>query len=72
MTTNKLIQRVYAAVDYMMELDYMDRQLVVEMSQAMLNDILQTGSLQDMIHYVRHYCDVIDSEDDAIRIANDI
>lgn len=68
----ELIQRVYAAVDYLMELEGQDRAMVVEMSQAMLNDIIEESDLKPMVEYVKRYCDVYDSDDDAQRIADDI
>jgi hypothetical protein len=68
----EMLQRVYAATDYLMELEGQDRSLVVEMSQAMLNDLINGDFLKPMIEYVKHYCDVYDSDDDAQRIADDI
>jgi hypothetical protein len=70
--TLALLNRIYAAVDYMMELENQDRPMVVEMSQAMLNDVIETGELRPMLDYVKRYCDVIDGPDDAERIAADI
>jgi hypothetical protein len=38
----------------------------------MLNDLINGDFLKPMIEYVKHYCDVYDSDDDAQRIADDI
>jgi hypothetical protein len=67
-----LLNRIYAAIDYMSNLENQDQTMVIEMSQAMLNDIIETGNLRPMLEYVKHYCDVIDGPDDAERIASDI
>jgi hypothetical protein len=66
------IQTVYRAVDYMRELEGQDETLVLDMSQAMLNDLIEGNFLAPMVEYVRRYCDVIDGPDDAQRIAEDI
>jgi hypothetical protein len=70
--TLALLNRIYAAVEYMTELENQDRSMVIEMSQAMLNDVIETGELQPMFNYVKRYCDVIDGPDDIERIASDI
>lgn len=49
-----------------------DSTLTIEMSQAMLNDIIEHDTLRPMVEYITRYCDVLDSPDDAIRIAEDI
>jgi hypothetical protein len=67
-----LLNRIYAAVDYVSDLEYQDASLVIEMSQAMLNDVIENGTLKPMIEYVKRYCDVIDGPEDAERIAADI
>jgi hypothetical protein len=66
------LQRVYAAVDYLRELEGQDLGYLVDMSQEMLNDLIESGDLKPMLIYVRRYCDVIDGPDDATRIAADI
>lgn len=70
--TTTLLNRVYWAVAYMTELDGQDRSLVIEMSQAMLNDVIERGQLAPMLDYVARYCDVIDGPGDAERIAAEI
>jgi hypothetical protein len=45
---------------------------VVEMSQAMLNDVIEGHGLKPMVSYVRRYCDVLDSAADAERIADEL
>lgn len=66
------LSRIYAAIDYMTNLDGQDHGLVIEMSQAMLNDLLEGRDLAPMVEYVKRFCDVIDSADDAEQIAADI
>jgi len=66
------LNRIFYAVEYMANLEGQDPALVVEMSQAMLNDVIEGHGLKPLVSYVRHYCDVIDSEADAERIAGEI
>jgi hypothetical protein len=70
--TTTQLNRIYAAVDYFVELEGQDRSLTIEMSQAMLNDVIEGRGLAPLIDYVRKYCDVIDGPEDAERIAADI
>ena len=69
---NEILNRIYNAVDYVSQLDGQDQTLALEMSQQMLSDLINTGEIKPMIDYVRQYCDVIDSPEDAQRIADDI
>lgn len=66
------LMRIYAAVDYLSDLEGQDRSLVVEMSQAMLNDVIEGRDLAPMIDYIARYCDVIDSRAEAEQIAANI
>lgn len=66
------LNRLYSAVDYMSNLEGQDPVLVIEMSQAMLNDLIEGHGLKPMVIYVKHYCDVVDSDADAERIAEEI
>jgi hypothetical protein len=66
------LNRIFHAVDYMSNLEGQDPSLVIEMSQDMLNDVIEGRGLKPLVSYVRRYCDVIDSESDAGRIADDI
>jgi hypothetical protein len=66
------LNRIYYAVDFMADLEGQDPTLVIEMSQAMLNDLIEGHGLKPMVEYVKRYCDVIDSEADADRIAGDL
>ena len=66
------LQRVYAAVDYFSQLEGQDAVLVIEMSQFLLNAVIEGEPLPPMIDVVRRYCDVIDGPEDAERIAADI
>jgi hypothetical protein len=70
--TTTQLNRIYYAVDYMTNLEGQDLMLVIEMSQAMLNDAIEGHGLKPMVEYVRRYCDVLDSEADAERIASEI
>jgi hypothetical protein len=66
------LNRIFYAVEYMSNLEGQDAGLVVEMSQAMLNDVIEGHGLKPLVSYVKQYCDVIDSEADAERIADEI
>jgi hypothetical protein len=66
------LNRIFYAVDYMSNLEGQDPTLVVEMSQAMLNDVIEGHGLKPMASYVKRYCDVLDSDADAERIADEI
>jgi hypothetical protein len=70
--TTTQLNRIYHAVDHMAELEGQDLMLVIEMSQAMLNDLIEGHGLKPMVEYVKRYCDVIESDDDAERIAGEI
>jgi predicted transcriptional regulator len=70
--TTTQLNRVYWAVDYMTNLEGQDSTLVIEMSQAMINDLIERGELKPMLEYVRKYCDVIEDAEDAERIAEDM
>ena len=70
--TTTQLNRVYWAVDYMTNLEGQDSVLVIEMSQAMINDLIENGELKPMLEYVRKYCDVIEDAEDAERIAEDM
>lgn len=66
------LSRIFNAVDYMADLEGQAAVLVIEMSQAMLNDVIEGRGLQPLVSYVTRYCDVIGSEADAERIAGEI
>ncbi len=70
--TTTQLNRIFYAVDYMADLEGQDPVLVIEMSQAMLNDLIEGRGLKPMVEYVERYCDVIDSAADAERIAGDL
>lgn len=71
-TTQDMLNRIYAAVEYISNLEGQDTTLVLDMSQAMLNDVINMNELKPMINYVRHYCDVYDDDAMAVEIAEDI
>ena len=66
------LARIYAAVEYLTELEGQDRSLVIDMSQTMLSDVIERGQLDPMADYIRRFCDVIDGPADVERIAADI
>lgn len=66
------LNRIYAAVDYVSNLEGQDMMLTLEMSQQMISDLINMGEIKPMIDYVKRYCDVIDGPEDAERIAEDI
>jgi len=70
--TTTILNRIFLAVDHISNLEGQDMTLVVEMSQAMINDVIETGELQPVIHYVKRYCDVFDSPEEAEQIAANI
>jgi hypothetical protein len=70
--TTTQLNRIYYTLDYMVGLEGQDRTLVIEMAQAMLNDVIEGHGLKPMVEYVKRYCDVIDSAADAERIAGEI
>jgi hypothetical protein len=70
--TTTLLNRIYYTLDYMVGLEGQDLMLVIEMAQAMLNDVIEGHGLKPMVEYVKRYCDVIDSAADAERIAGDL
>lgn len=63
---------IYKAVDFLTEIEGQDRTLVIEMSQAMLNDYINSGEIKPLIEYIKRYCDVLDSPEDAQSITDDI
>jgi hypothetical protein len=66
------LNRIYAAVDYLSDDENQDSHMLVEMSQAMLDDVIEGRGLKPMDEYVKRYCTVYDSDEDAERIAADI
>lgn len=54
-----------AAIAYFAELPGQDASLTVEMTEAMLDDLIVNGELGEMAAYVRRYCSVIDGPDQA-------
>jgi hypothetical protein len=66
------LNRIFLAVEYMSDLEGQDKDLVIEMSQAMLSDVIEGHGLKPLAEYVGRYCDVIDSAADAERIAGEI
>ena len=67
--TRTQLSRIDAAIEFMANLEGQDPMLIVEMSQAMLADVIETGELRPMADYVKQYCDVIDSPEDAEQYA---
>jgi hypothetical protein len=70
--TRTQLARIYAAVEYLTELEGQDRTLVIEMSQDMLNDLIGRGELAPMADYIARYCDVISSRAEAEELAANI
>ena len=71
-TTSAQLNRIFYAVEHMANLEGQDPVLVIEMSQAMLNDVIEGHGLKPLAEYLKRYCDVIDSEADAERIASEL
>lgn len=70
--TRDQLNRIYAAVDAISQLEGQDQGLVIDMSQAMLDTVINGEPLPPMLELVKRYCDVIDGPEDAERIAADI
>ena len=66
------LNRIYRTIDFMANVEGQDNTLIIEMSQAMLNDFINEGELKPIVDYVKRYCDVLDNAEDAISIAEDI
>jgi len=66
------MRTIWAATEYMRELENQDQVAVLDFSQSMLWDLIQTGAVGPMIGYVRQYCDVTDGPEDTQRIADEI
>ena len=64
------LYRTYWAIDRMASLEGQDPVLVIEMSQAMLSDVMEGRGLEPIVNYVKRFCDVIDGPEDAERIAD--
>jgi len=68
------LKQIYRAVEYLTDLEGQDRTLVIEMSQAMLSDVINSqyrggGVMFPVTAYILKYCDVLDSPNDVDRIA---
>jgi hypothetical protein len=70
--TRTQLGRIYAAVEYLTDLEGQDRTMVIEMSQAMLTDLIGRGELAPMVDYIARYCDVISSRAEAEELAANI
>ena len=68
------LELIRAAVDYLTTEDFegQDKGLLIEMSQAMLADLIETDGLAPLAEYIGRYCSVISGPDDAERIAAEI
>jgi hypothetical protein len=66
---NEQLRRMYSAVEFLANIESQDRTLTLEMSQQMLLDIMENGELRPMVEYIKRFCDVIDSADDAEEMA---
>jgi hypothetical protein len=69
---NEQLRRVYAAVDYLSDLEGQDHTLVLEMSLAMLRDLVETDGLAPLVEYIARYCDVAGNRADVERFAAEI
>lgn len=63
------LNHVSIIVDTLMDLEGQDRQMVVEMSQALIGMILENLPFPSDTQIVRRWCDVYDSDEDVQRIA---
>lgn len=65
----QMITLVRNAAEYLVSLENQDRQMIVEMTIDMIDDILRDGQLRPTSAYIRRYCDVVDGPEGADRIA---
>lgn len=77
--TRAQLELIYRTIEYMISLDGQDRSMIVEMSQAMLADVLDSSVLRDNAEYmlavhVLRYCTVLEAPEEAgaRRMAADI
>lgn len=63
------LNRIYATVDALSNEESQDRTLVLQMSQAMLNDLIESGQIEPIANYIRKYNDIFDSAEDADEFA---
>ena len=63
------LNRIYAAVEMLSNEEGQDQTLVIEMSQQMLNDLIENGRINEMNTYIRRYADIFDSQEDADEFA---
>jgi hypothetical protein len=70
--TRVQLARIYATVDALTELEGQDRTMVIEMSQDMISDLIDNGTIAPLADYIAHYCDVIDSREEAEQLAASI
>jgi hypothetical protein len=66
------LQRIYSTIDYLSNLEGQDMTLVVELNLCMINAVIEGDTMVSTLELVKRYCDVIDSEADAMRIAEEI
>lgn len=75
-TTRAALVLIREAAEVLADLEGQDHALIVEMTAAMLGELLAAeGDLEqvpDVAAYVRRYCDVIDGPADADPIASEI
>ena len=67
--TLELLNRIYATVDAIVNEENQDRSMVVEMSQAMLNDLIEDGELKPIVDYIKHYGTIFDNAEEAEEFA---
>lgn len=69
---NEQLKRIFAAVDYLSQLEGQDDVLVIEMSQEMLGDLIEGREPRPLAEYLGRYCDVADNRGDIERFAAEI
>jgi len=71
-TTLQILNRIYATVDTMSNEESQDRSMVVEMSQAMINDLIESGQIMPIVEYVKRYGTIFDNAQEADEFAASI
>lgn len=64
------VMRVNATIDRLTDEENRDDSLLLEMSQAMLGDLIGTGELKPLADYIAHYTYL--TRDESVRLAAEI
>lgn len=68
-TILQILNRIYATVDAMFNEESQDRSMIVEMSQAMINDLIESGQIMPIVEYVKRYGTIFDNAEEMEEFA---